>query len=772
MNKKITAVILIFILTVLTFSGCLGSQSTKTDDNNKNNNNDLLDQVDGVKETFSVDSTGGDFSLFDESGNDDDKTVNYASYPVMSGADFDILDNSYEEYESLRTAMSAEDARQQLIDDLNNTDGVEKAELGADLSTIFIECSDGVLTAVDTYELDEELPPTMGFMKENLPATGGLKTNSAIEGTLPVTSKLVAVGSSEKITCQNKKMLVLGPCYYDFPKQATDDTIQYFRDQGWSDDDITLKLVSKAPYETDTDCFDISPSDYFNQAEYGIILYIGHGDVKARKNFDEDNLYLQFCFLTNKSFIDNPELQEWMDDEKLVVYEKSLIGTPGSRYFVYSTLIRADLLRQKISSNKLQSSYCYFATCYGIYFKDIYLENGAEIFCSWDNLVNGKIADENMENLARQMLQDSKCVYDSYIDTSVVKSYTPGNLKNPDRGAVPAWSRHPKVYSKISFFVGPDPKVDETASNFYMPSWIDLTINDIPDSSTSFTVGIYDGTNLLAEAGQSIALGTESYTIDYVGEYIFTATEDVIVKVEAFDSSGSSIGSGETTVNLEVGENVVQVEMIMQATGVSIEFDYPYENGQLDVLKDRYLSMDARVENRPSGEFLNVWDSLGDASLGGFGLSKLQHYETDDIDVFFYPSGTGTDGEQIPISLSVYHVVGDDKELLGTVTASIDVYNPTTRYEIVDQNDEKRYMGSGSMWSFYNVGHGSIFSSGFYARSGDQLRITCRDKGYIPEWESYQVYLKGPAGNQYLLDISELPESMDEDSYDKTFTIQ
>lgn len=717
--------------------------------------------------------TVGFSGCLDESGNDDDKTVNYASYPVMSSDDFDVLEDSYEEYENLRATMSAEDARQQLIDDLNNTDGVEKAELGADLSTIFIKYSDGILTAVDTYELDEELPPIAGFKKENLPATGGLKTHSALEDNLPVIGKLVTIGASDKTTCQNKKMLVLGPCYYDFPKQATDDTIQYFKDQGWTDDDITLKLVSKAPYESDTDCFDISPSDYFNQEEYGIIMYIGHGDVKARKNFDEDNLYLQFCFLTNESFIDNPDLQEWMDDEKLIVYDKSLIGKSGSKYFVYSTLIRADLLRQKISSNKLQSSYCYFATCYGIYFKDIYLDNGAKIFCSWDNLVNGKIADENMKNLARQMLQESKCVYDSYIDTSIVKSYSPGNLKNPDRGAVPSWARHPKVYSKISFFISPDPKVDETASNYYMPGWIDLTINNIPEDSSSLTAGIYDGSDLLAEVDQTITPGIESYTIEYIGEYIFTATEDLIVKVEVFGSSGSSVASGESTANIKAGENIIQVEMITQTGDVSIEFNYPYENGQLDVLKDRYLSMDARVENRPSGEFLNVWDNLGDTSLGGFGLQKLQHYETDDIDVFFYPSGTGTDGEQIPISLSVYRVVGDDKELLGTATASIDVYNPTTRYEIVDQNDERRFMGSGSMWSFYCIGHGSIFASGFYARSGDQIRITCQDKGYIPEWESYQVYLKGPAGKQLLFDISdpELPESVEEDAYDKTFTV-
>ncbi|MBU1940234.1 MAG: hypothetical protein KKC68_00515 [Candidatus Thermoplasmatota archaeon] len=84
----------------------------------------------------------------------------YASYPVMSRGDFEILDTAYVDFEDLKQTMSAVDARQQLLFSLNETAGVVKTELGVDGYTIFITYADGGFAAVDTFDLDEVLSST------------------------------------------------------------------------------------------------------------------------------------------------------------------------------------------------------------------------------------------------------------------------------------------------------------------------------------------------------------------------------------------------------------------------------------------------------------------------------------------------------------------------------------------------------------------------------------------------------------------------------------
>jgi len=697
----------------------------------------------------------------EETGKDDDKPVTVANYTILSDIDGEVLDSAYEDYNVLRQTISAEDARNQLVDDLNSTEGVDNAKLGLDGYTIFVTFSDGDLAAVDTFELDEDLPPT-----------GGLQSISASKKSLPVTNNLIVVGPLEKTTSEKKELLVLGPCYWEFDKTYVDQCIDQFKTYGWTEDDIDLKLVKKAPYQTGSNWNEFTPEDFFDLEDYGIVLFTGHGTVKVKDNYDEDNLFLQFCYLNNASFVNDKRFQEWEDNGELITTDRSIVDLGGGKTeYVYGSIIRADVLRKELST--IPSSILHFSTCFGGHMNDVFLDAGAKIFLGWNKQVKANIGDKNMLNMVRLMLENDFCVYDAYSDSSIVKSYDSIDSNNQQKNVNVLPGPDTEIVYDTRFDIYPPLADDRISASYYLPAWINLEVSNIPKNTYSIRVSVYDEDSaLLNFDDEDINYGDTTAEIKDAGGAYFPANEGYTIKATALDSDKEEISSGETTATLETGDNIVQVE-IMEIGDVSIVFNYPYENGQLDVLKDRYLSMDARVENRPSGEFLNVWDNLGDASLGGFGLQKLQHYETDDIDVFFYPNGVGTDGEQIPISLSIYHVVGDDKELLGTATASIDVYNPTTRYEIVDQNDEKRFMGSGSMWSFYNVGHGSIFSSGFYARSGDQIRVHCRDKGYIPDWESYQVYLKGPAGKQLLFDISdpELPESVEEDAYDKTFTV-
>ncbi len=71
----------------------------------------------------------------------------------------------------------------------------------------------------------------------------------------------------------------------------------------------------------------IIPEDYFNLEDYGIILFDGHGSDD--KNHDEDNLYLQFCFVSNKTLQENATLKKTLTElyhEDKIVTSKSVYG--------------------------------------------------------------------------------------------------------------------------------------------------------------------------------------------------------------------------------------------------------------------------------------------------------------------------------------------------------------------------------------------------------------------------------------------------------------
>ena len=98
MKKKILAIIIVIILSTLTLCGCNNQTSIKTDDKQDLNKNKFIDQNIGEKEIFSINNSGGDFSLFDDkvkinvkSGSVDeniDITIETISNPVQ---DSDIV---------------------------------------------------------------------------------------------------------------------------------------------------------------------------------------------------------------------------------------------------------------------------------------------------------------------------------------------------------------------------------------------------------------------------------------------------------------------------------------------------------------------------------------------------------------------------------------------------------------------------------------------------------------------------------------------------------
>jgi hypothetical protein len=274
---------------------------------------------------------------------------------------------------------------------------------------------------------------------------------------------------------------------------------------------------------------------------------------------------------------------------------------------------------------------------------------------------------------------------------------------------------------------------------------------------------MYDkDTQLLIQSEEMVSSGQMELEMTHVGDVCFPPTEEYTIDAAAFGIDNQEITTAETTTTLKVGKNTVQIAFT-ESGKLTLVLDP--ENGQLDARRTIwYLSIEARYENAPNGNLLYVWDTSGAEGLGGFTSNMVQHYEVYDNTMSFYSSGTGTDGTKIPITLSVYLVEGETRELLETASATLDVYNPMTQYSLVDQ-DDKTGWAAGS-WEFYNWGHGPIGYE-FYARSGDQIRIDCSYKGYYAEWEHPQIYLKQGESKTFLFSMDDVPE----EGCSQTFTV-
>lgn len=710
------------------------------------------------------------------------------SYPVLSTTDGDILNAAYDEYEALKQNLSYEEARLQLLEKLNNETGVEKAELGLDGYTIFVTYTDGDFAGINTFELDEEAPQKIGFSspgysdfsENDYLSKYTLQFDSPSIRTTNSQSKkyageaeynIIIVGSEGKTTCESKKVLILGPCYWEFPKEPTDNCINYFKQHGWTDEDISVKLVTIDPYYDNTDCMTLIPNDYFDLEDYGIILFVGHGLGKVYDSYNETGMYLEFCYLNNASFANNPSLQKWKDQKQLLIVDTYKIGKGDSSQFIYRTAIRGDLLRSQMNGG-LPSSFVYLATCYGGFFNKIFLDKGAKIVLGWDNLVKATYADGNMENIVKIMLENQSCVYSAYTDHAIVKGYCSWDPGNPFRGLTPAFNEEPQnTRPNVNFDIFPDPSVDTISFSFYFPTWADIELTGIPDGTNNLRIRVYDkDSNLLIQGEKTVGSEETELEINYMADACFPPDETYTIEITAFDSSSQELATVETTVTFDVGRNNIQ-KQIQQSGGLTIEF-FNQDNGQLEVRKSLYqswyLMIDAKLENRPNGEIIYVWDNLGDSSLGGFNYNKEQHLETDDNDVAFYSSGVGEDGTMIPITCTAYLVREDGaRELIDVGSAEIEVYNPAQIYELCSNSDgtEGLRLGSGSSWSFYIEDHGPIYNQ-FYARTGDQIRAYCAYAGYISEYLDYDIYIRlgtaddPPAATQLIVSESEMVDGL------------
>ena len=173
-------------------------------------------------------------------------------------------------------------------------------------------------------------------------------------------------------TTKSTRVLILCPLTPYYGNGAPADIVAELKSYGWTNNNITVDMNTG---ENAPGNLVVTPDDYFNLSQYGIILFFGHGDV--RNGIDFSDIYLQFCNMTEAQYKSNVQFINWKKYGQLII--TNVDKTDNENTTIYSFMIRGDLLKQKIG--QLPGSYVQMATCYGSYFNKIFLENGAKV-CS------------------------------------------------------------------------------------------------------------------------------------------------------------------------------------------------------------------------------------------------------------------------------------------------------------------------------------------------------------------------------------------------------
>jgi hypothetical protein len=491
----------------------------------------------------------------------------------FSAIDTQILTSAYTEYHTLRQTCAPPEARKQLLTKISSQKGVREAHLGVDGYTIFVNYTDGDRAGVYTFEPEQDAEQISHF---GAPFNGRLSSLSLLSKNgrsnrslaVPITydsleqafdpqlvpNLLNATAVGGKITPKSKKVLILGWNYWEWMKTLgnTLGCIQLLKDHGWTDADITAKLVINA----ETDFGNIKPEDYFNLQEYGIILFIGHGGA-ADHNFGEDNAYLQFCYLeTPDDWARMPELEKWKNEGKILItglYSHGLV-----------TMIRADLLREKMGI--LPCSYVFLGSCYGGYLGPAFLSNQAGAFLGWKSIAIAQISDPNMENMLKMMLEKNASAQNAF--SAIKSSYSNSPPDNTDvegllRGLVPAFPRPPSTYNpdpNRTFTLATDPNVIGVSTQFYLPCWFDLDVSRIPGNATQLKIIMLDPYDNTIESSVKINTGDVQTVIKDVGG-VFFPPDTYRCDVFAYDSSGGRLATGSQFTVLKPGQNNIAVSL-------------------------------------------------------------------------------------------------------------------------------------------------------------------------------------------------------------------
>ena len=282
-----------------------------------------------------------------------------------------IIEQAMSGFETTVQESSLAVAREDLVETLNNTEGVFRATLFEDGYTVFAKMDDGEYVAINTADTDELQGDIESVLRDL--ESYVQKAESA--------NRSEAKSSSAQYARQmdiptSKKTLFLNISAPEFPLDASviATARRYLTSQGWDENEDIVEL-SRSSF-TDKS---ITPDTMFELGDYGLISIFAHGfygapnvvEAKAANDeppAEEDSgpkyYYIQCCSAGDyRGIVGTDRIAQWKEWRK----QGKLIPMV-TRNLTQDFMLRSDLLEEYMAT--LPNSAVYLTSCYGWYGKD------------------------------------------------------------------------------------------------------------------------------------------------------------------------------------------------------------------------------------------------------------------------------------------------------------------------------------------------------------------------------------------------------------------
>ncbi|MDG6218434.1 MAG: hypothetical protein QCI00_03225 [Candidatus Thermoplasmatota archaeon] len=525
MNKKIIVIGLVLLLTVTVFSGCVddNKQTTDIDDN--------------TAKTYTINTN----YPRDHLGLNDEGETAFTS--------------ACNRYSELKASMTDEEARTALVDELNNGfDFVKEASLSEDGYTIAVIFEDDTAALMITYQMldseDEKVNTGSQFSMYNTNTKPVENSNykdkityvKAEEKYLtPLASEVDASDDCEVdfVVPQSKKVLIINAASLCNPYWSSYEermVIDSFQENSWTLNDIDIKKRSSL------NDGNLTPDDYFDYFDYGIIMYIGHGGYcSGYEGSIPGHHYLECCDIKVNftSIVGQERLEQyrtWRDQGRLIY--GGYYTDEAETEWEWELYIDTDLIMEHAKIDP--GTMIYMDSCNSNRAADAYLNNDAGCFFGFDYKADSKASAGAFYALITAMVNEG--IAQNGADAL-------NQLSDEIRTSSGGGKLH--IY--------------DNGKDVYLPSFGKLVLQpDSPPSGTSY----YEieflpyGTteNMIINAGEEI-------------EYDGVSPVDTTINIMAKGSTGNIVETGIFKPELRSGENELFTINTWDTYGIILDAD-------------------------------------------------------------------------------------------------------------------------------------------------------------------------------------------------------
>ncbi|HUU84869.1 MAG TPA: invasin domain 3-containing protein [Phycisphaerae bacterium] len=646
-------------------------------------------------------------------GTDQPDSDDHGGAPLFSDEVVQTLRRARDDCRAKLESMDFDQARAELLLELGDEyPDITSATLAADGTTIFMEMEDGTLAALDTTDFSElwqGIDSEIITQARTMPAFPTGHAEVALESQ--TATRHARAMAADFLTPSSRKALLITAAGITDPIAV--DTVEEARDaladHGWTSNDIDLLARTEAGT-------DLTPEDFFNLGSYGLIIMVGHGGWNY---FDGVPLhFLQCCSNVDYSPIVGDDRQakyeQWKAEGKMILF---MYADPILEADAEDIYLRSDLLEEQVGT--LPASHVHILSCFSLAAHHAFTNNNAGDFWGWNHkgpALQGK--DLIVAVLEGLLEEEPKTNVQVATALDAARTYLIGSIES--RLTLRYW----------------------TASNFYLPGWVGLTVDTAAAPSGTHEIWIelaYTEPGLAGVGARELLVGSSHQFDDIV-------PAEARFKIIAVDSGGNTLASGQETVQLHAGLNELDLAFCTAQADFSVS-EYPRAGVTVQSVAVEAVHSDPTVDPIPPFT-LNPADTktIEDFLVGELSVTS-QAWDSGGTLVGISEQTFGLDCDENDLELCFGWVKVYSNELpLHTATVTVETSFADALLEV--PNPVEYTPGSSAVIVGFRVGSEVTFTATAQNAAGQELRVetvnhvmTCGENELAIDFFDYDIIL-------------------------------